>query len=729
MTTVDATDPNRQAALRSIASQVGIELEYWDVQGHLHQAGTESLLGVLRSMGHQADHLADIDALQISNDDARAVEVIEPVVVMDHGGDLVLVVRRPASVPAATVEIAIRLEGGSGEVAVPVGLGDRPGQPTTIGTHRVVEHELVITSREIAGLPFGYHDLEVRGLGPAPAAARLLVAPRQVPRFGPTDRFWGVFAPTYALPGGSGIGAHLGDLGALAERIDSVGGKIVGTLPLLASWLDEPFDPSPYSPISRVFWNELFADLAALPELGALDDARANLEGLATIGHAANAKSRLFDYRHQYGYVHGVLEDLIGAHDRWPDPLRADYAAWRAEHPEVEPYARFRAFASRTGTGWHGWPERQRSGELTDADVDPDLVAFHTYAQYAMSRQLRGLADDLRSRGQRLYLDLPIGVGGDGYDTWVDPGAYAWGAGTGAPPDEFFTEGQDWGLPPVLPTVARRSGHATFAAVLRHHLSVSGVLRLDHVMGFHRLYWVPDGAGARGGVYVRYPSRELYAVLAIEAHRHEAVVVGENLGTVLPEVTEAMADHGLLGMHVLEFNQPDWAGAEPVGADADQLSSFGTHDTPTFAGWVHGFDVDHRHELQLLTDDQAIDERTRRRQQVDNLRGFLGARGLVPDLGARASAADADHALLEAVVRYLGESDAPAVLLSLDDLWLEPNPQNIPGTPADRPNWVQRSPKTLDELFADATVDRLLRAVQDCRLGSHLRAAEGGPTS
>lgn len=729
MTAGDAADPDRQVALRTLASDVGVELAYWDVQGRHHEASTESLLGVLRAMGHRADVLADIDALQVERDAEQATRSIEPVVVMDHGGDLALVLRRPASTPAVRVEVVIAIEGGSAEVVVPVDLADVPGRPTTIGSHPVVEHDLRLATAEIAGLPFGYHDLEIRGLGATAAIARLLVAPRQVPRFGSTDRLWGVFAPAYALPGGTGIGAHLGNLGALAERIDGAGGKIVGTLPLLATWLDEPFDPSPYSPISRVFWNELYADLGALPELAALDDARANLDGLSTIGHAANAKSRLFDYRHQYGYVHGVLEDLIGAHDRWPDPLRSDYAAWRAEHPEVERYARFRAFARATGAGWHEWPDRQRAGDLTAADVDADVVAFHTYAQYAMSRQLGDLAGDLRSRGQRLYLDLPIGVGGDGYDTWVDPGAYAWGAGTGAPPDEFFTEGQDWGLPPVLPDEARRTGHAGFAAVLRHHLQVCGVLRLDHVMGFHRLYWVPQGAGARDGVYVRYPSRELYAVLAIEAHRHESVVVGENLGTVLPEVTEAMATHGLLGMHVLEFNQPDWAGAEPVGADAEQLSSFATHDTPTFAGWVHGFDIDQRHELQLLSDDQAIDERTRRRQQVENLRGYLGARGLVPDVGPRASQTDADHALLEAVVRFLGESEAPAVLLAIDDLWLEPNPQNIPGTPADRPNWVQRSPKTLDELFDDATVDRLLRAVQECRLGSHLRAAEGGTPS
>jgi 4-alpha-glucanotransferase len=724
---MSTADPARQDALRSLAAELGVELEYWDVQGRLHRAGPDALLGILRSMGHRAEDLADVDTIRSEHDLAVAHQVVEPVVVADLGGPVTFVVRLLADRTAGVVEIAVVLEDGAGEITAHVDLREVPTEAKTSGVHAVVEHRVELASDEIRALPAGYHRLEVRGATATTAVAHLLVAPTQVPGFAPGDRYWGVFAPVYALPGGSGIGAHLGQLAGLAERIDSFGGKLVGTLPLLASWLDEPFEPSPYAPVSRLFWNELFVDLAALPEVAALDDARANLDGLRTIGHAANAKSRLFDYRHQYGYVHGVLEAMIGAVDRWPDALRAGYEAWQSSRPDVAHYARFRAYAGQTGTGWQQWPQRPRSGEIGPGDVDPDVVAFHTYAQYAMTRQLGALAGDLRARGQRLYLDLPVGVGGDGFDTWVDPGGYAWGAGTGAPPDEFFTEGQDWGFPPVLPSAARRSGHQAFAAVLRHHLQVCGVLRLDHVMGFHRLYWVPQGAGARDGVYVRYPSQELYAVLAIEAHRHEAVIVGENLGTVLPEVTEAMTRHHLLGMHVLEFNQPDWAGAEPVPADGDQLSSFGTHDTPTFAGWVHGFDIDHRHELQLLSDDQAVAERVRRAQQVDNLRGFLRARGYPVDAGARASRDESDRALLESVVRFLGDSEAPAVLLSLDDLWLEPNPQNIPGTPVDRPNWVQRSPRTLDELFGDDEVVAILRAAQDCRLGSHVRARGGAP--
>lgn len=720
-------DPARQEALRSLAGDLGVELEYWDVQGRRHEASTDALLATLRAMGHEADDLADVDAIRAEHDRDLAHQVIEPVVVAELGAPIAFGLRVPAGRVGGPVEVRIVLEGGTGELVHPVDLRTTPAQPRTYGAHDVVEHHVELADGDALALASGYHRLEVRGASASVAVAHLLVAPAQVPRFAPTDRYWGVFAPAYALPGGSGIGAHLGQLAALAERIDTFGGKLVGTLPLLASWLDEPFDPSPYAPVSRRFWNELFVDLAALPELAALDDLRANLDGLRSIGHAANAKSRRFDYRHQHGYVHGVLEGVIGAIDRWPAGLRAAYETWRAVHPDVERYAMFRAYAQRTGTAWQAWPDGPRTGTIAASEVDPDVVAFHTYAQYAMGRQLHGLADDLRGRGQRLYLDLPVGVGGGGFDTWIDPSGYAWGAGTGAPPDDFFTEGQDWGFPPVLPTAARRGGHRELAAVLRHHLQVCGVLRLDHVMGFHRLYWVPQGAGAKQGVYVRYPSHELYAVLAIEAHRHEAVVVGENLGTVLPEVTQAMTRHGLLGMHVLEFNQPDWAGAEPVPADGDQLSSFGTHDTPTFAGWVHGFDIDQRHQLGLVSDDQAAGERVARRRQVDNLVGFLRARGYPVDAGDRASQDDVDLARLEAVLRFLGDSDAPAVLVSIDDLWLERDPQNVPGTPVDRPNWVQRSPQTLDELLGDDRVAGVLHALQGCRLGSHVRAGGGTP--
>jgi 4-alpha-glucanotransferase len=195
------------------------------------------------------------------------------------------------------------------------------------------------------------------------------------------------------------------------------------------------------------------------------------------------------------------------------------------------------------------------------------------------------------------------------------------------------------------------------------------------------------------------------------------------------EIRDAMTDHGMLGMYVAEFNQPAWAGAELGTPTAGQLATIDTHDTPTFTGWVHGFDIDMRHQLGLVDDDAAERERAERRQQIENLAGFLTARGDLPDGRRPRRGERADDAfsatLLEGLLRFLGDSDAPAVFVALDDLVGETNPQNVPGTMVDRPNWVQRFTMTIDDLVADGRIMALLGALQDCRLGSHLRAREG----
>jgi 4-alpha-glucanotransferase len=286
----------------------------------------------------------------------------------------------------------------------------------------------------------------------------------------------------------------------------------------------------------------------------------------------------------------------------------------------------------------------------------------------------------------------------------------------GAPPDDFFGAGQNWGFPPVSPLVARAQGHRQLAASLRHHLSAAGVLRLDHVMGFHRLYWVPDGVPAGEGVYVRYPADEMFAVLAVEASRRGARVVGEDLGTVPDEVRDALDRYGILGMYVSQFQLPAHGAPIPLPS-SHQVASIDTHDTPTFAAWWRGDDIALRHRLGIHGEDQATDDRGRRDADRAALEQALR------DAGVLQGEAD-ERSVLGALLDVLGASDAATVLVSVDDLVLETDPQNVPGTGSDRPNWVRMLPCTLPELFADPSTEELLRRLQGSRLGAHARAAE-----
>jgi 4-alpha-glucanotransferase len=716
--------------LRDQAVGLGIETSYWDVRGEQRHARDDALVATMAALGVGVDEGGPEAAVTGFLDELRH-EVTDPVVVWGDEplqGHVIVSSRRPP----AFLDLTVRFEGG-GEQAVRLGLDRLPRVPAPEGM-RPLDGEEVRAFALDGPWPVGYHVLAVErggsGLrGPNGGSgdtvlADVLVAPTRVAMLGGHERLWGVLAPVYALAGGGGLGAHVGNLGAVADAIDTVGGKIVATLPLLASYLGAPlYDPSPYAPVSRRFWNELYVDLAALPELAGAPGAADDLSGLSSFGHAANIRAKHFDYRHQYGYVRGVLEQVVGARDDWPVSLRSGFRSFLADHPEVVDFARFRAYGEACGAAWHTWPEAQRNGKIGDGDVEQDVVAVHAFGQYAMARDLDRLNDRLGGRGQHLYLDLPVGASGDGYDTWKDRGVFAWGAGAGAPPDDFFAGGQNWGFPPMRPRVRGNDQLFHFRAVVRHHMAACGILRLDHAMALERLFWVPDGFDAADGVYVRYPREALLAILTIESARHGCVVVGEDLGTVSDTIRQAIDHRGMLGMYVAEFSQPPWDDAPLREPAHRQLASIDTHDTPTFAGWLHGLDVDRRHVLGQLDDDAANDARAERRAQVHNLVAFLTHRGDV----MRGTVEEDERAVLRGLLRFLGDSEAVAVLVSVDDLVGERNPQNVPGTTVDRPNWVQRVRVSGTELATDPEVLPLLELLQGCRLGSHLRAVDDGP--
>jgi len=341
-----ATDEPRVHQLLALALALGIATEYWDVRGNRHHAGVDALLGAIAAMGLDADGLDAVPGLLRDQDEQRLAAVTDPVLVAWAGRPFRFDVRLPDAAPVGTVEVVAELEGGGVEHHLgSVDLASAPTREEARGSGRL---RVVTVDLGPVDLPVGYHAMRLDGPG-LPAgrgSCALFSAPVTGETLDPLDRLWGVFTPAYGLPGGRGLGAHVGDLGTLAARLDLRGGKIIGTLPLLAAWLGAPFDPSPYAPVSRRFWNELYIDLESLPELASSAEAAANLDGLRSIGHAANVKGRHFDYRHQHGYVRGVLEQVVAARDDWAPGHGADLDRFLEHHPDVTDYARFRAHAS-----------------------------------------------------------------------------------------------------------------------------------------------------------------------------------------------------------------------------------------------------------------------------------------------------------------------------------------------------------------------------------------------
>jgi 4-alpha-glucanotransferase len=687
--------------LRELARLYGVETSYHDAMGRRVEAGPESLLAVLRALGAPLESEDDMAEALAERRQELAERVIEPVYVAWDGRAPEMVLRfGPDSGPGSGGRLTCRFDLDGGERwAWEKDLSSLPPAPDGASAGRL----LVLPER----LPTGYHHLRVEHEGRS-GEALVISAPTHA-FAGDGKPLWGVFLPLYALQTRESWGTgDFSDLERLAEWTAGLGGGVVATLPMLAQFLDEPFEPSPYAPASRLFWNELFLDPRRVPELETCAEAKRLLASAEFRREVEELrKDWTVDYGRQMALKRRILEELARQFFAEPSPDRRDaYEAFAESRPELETYAAFRAVGERRGEPWQSWPERLREGTLAPADWDEDDRRYHLWVQWITDEQVSALAREARRRGPGLYLDIPLGVHGSSYDVWRYRDLFAEGIASGAPPDALFTGGQNWGSPPLLPERLRERGYDYLIESLRHHLRYAGLLRIDHVMQLYRLFWIPQDMDASAGVYVRYPVDEMFAVLSVESHRHQAIVVGENLGTVPPEIGEAMDRHDVLGMYVVQYElQPGSQGLRTPPARS--AASLNTHDMPTFRAFWEARDVAELQRLGFFNEDQAREERERRaalRRQI--------LEELPPEerSGERTLAV-----VLRRLLEILAASPARMVLVNLEDLWGEAEPQNVPGTHLERPNWRRKARYTFEEFSTRPEVVDALKRVDAVR--------------
>ena len=629
--------------LTSLAKAMGVHTRYKDGLGRRVMVAPETLVRVCAALGAPVAGPADAAAALRAHRTGRRRGHLPPVLVAWDG------TLPPVTIPRRrAVRAELMLETGG---AVELG---------------VDAHTAQLRARQ--PLPFGYHRLTVAS-SRTTEACTVIAAPEHAWRRPGSRRSWGVGAHLAALRSArSRSMGDLRDLESLCRWVGKLGGDLVMLLPLLPTFNTDDPEPSPYSAVSRLFWSELILDLGdAAPPVsrpGTLDVTRAD------------------------GEVRAALAGI-----RAPDLSTLD--------EELIRYARFRGAQARLGRNWRAWPERARSGTLATDDIDPEEERFHLVAQTMVRGQLDALRRRLETDGLRLGLDLAVGGHPDGYDPWSRQALFGKGMSVGAPPDRGFPSGQDWGFAPVLPEASRREGHRYLAASIAAQASVAGVLRVDHVMAWTRLYWIPHGFALDQGTYVSYPAEELFAILTLESHRHRCEVVGENLGTVPPEIDHALPRHRIWGMYLAQFqaSKPPPV-TPPSGTD---MALVGTHDTPPFAGWLAGVDIEERMRYGLLAEEAVPKVRRERQRAVRRLARHLHSRVKQP------------RDYLAALLVWLGQSDSPLVVPWLEDLWLEEIGVNLPGTrSSQRPNWQRPMARLLDDILTDPEVrtllDRLHRA-------------------
>jgi 4-alpha-glucanotransferase len=696
--------------LAELCRSVGLEISYLGWRGEAVVSQPEAVLALLSALGPGFGfELNGLDGVRAATAvvQQQRWRSASPVVVA-WGGQGVLGVPVQASVDGDW-ELELHLESGRRE--------RRSGRLYELPASGHTEVEGHTLCRRAIVLPIGgelgYHRAEWRTHSPgAHANAQLsgsctiLAAPeRAVPRAG--GRPWGVFAPLYGLRSPrSGATGDLTTMRALRQWVAQKGGAYVATLPILAQFLDEAYNISPYGPASRLFWNELYLENEAPPQLA--PELRAELAAFADSFAAERRRLSTLpqvDYRSQYAWKRAWLDRVAAACEQ-SVAIRQAIDQWAAQVPAYD-YAMFRAFGEMDGASWHSWtPERKNAASGTGGGVpfaasledavgagaDRGRVWSHVVGQWMMHQQLAkdaiGVAATPVSSGAGLYLDLPVGVNGDAYEVWRHRELFVTQASVGAPPDALFLGGQEWGLPPVHPAMSRATGHRYLRDCLRHHMQAAAMLRIDHVMGLHRLYCVPRGFGAKDGAYLRYPKDELYALITLESHRQRCAIVGEDLGTVPDDVPPALARHHIARLFVSQFEMPQAVGKAPRRSPEGVVASFGTHDMATFSGWWHGADLADRRALGLIGELEEQSQLAQRGVECAALLAHVDSAKLAPP-----NLPDEERAMGGAMID-LARSPAEVMLVTLEDLWLERAPQNVPGTYHERPNWLR--PLTVD---------------------------------
>ncbi|MBN1653377.1 MAG: 1,4-alpha-glucan branching protein GlgB [Deltaproteobacteria bacterium] len=543
-------------------------------------------------------------------------------------------------------------------------------------------------------------------------------------------RAFGLWTHLYTINSNTNWGfGDLSDLRALIRWAGNIKAEFVGINPLHALG-NTGGAISPYYPISRLFYNLLYLDISVIPELKHCKEVArtiASSEFQARIKKLREARS--IDYEEVLRAKRPLLQALhrsfIERHRRKQTARGLSYEKFVNERGEsLRDFAtfcllkqRFELDSPRCGD-WRNWPAPYRDPKSPEVEAfrqsHQDEVDFYTYLQFEIEQQLQAVNREATKHGLAIgvYHDLAVGSAPGGSDTWSFAHLFAQGANIGAPPDEFSRQGQDWGLAPLSPQALKEDGFRFWILLLRNALRHGGALRIDHVMGLVRQYWVPSGRSAVEGAYVRYPTADLFGILALESRRNRALIIGEDLGTVPFGFREALAKWSVLGSQVLYFERDAKGAFRPASEYSSAvLVTANTHDLATLPGLWEGKDLEVRREVGHIPDDEQLKAELVERENLrEELLKQLTKHGIISEGWSPSSIAD----LCRVLYTFLSRTPSPLLGLSLDDLGGELDSVNLPGVSNERrKNWTRRLRLSLEEFFVDPSVQLILESIRD----------------
>lgn len=697
--------------LRELASAHGVATEYWDWRGEHVIVRSSTLIAVLRALDVDATTPDSCRAALADHRLAPWRSVLPRYVVLRSGE------RRALDVHVAdgeNVDVWVTLEDGSF-------FGNLRGIDNHVPPLEVDGHWVGEASFELPGdLPLGYHRLHAYSAG-LTHETQLIVTPAWLglpARLG-DRKVWGLATQLYSVRSRRSWG--VGDLTDLAELATWAGTEhdaaFVLVNPLHAAEPVAPIQPSPYLPTSRRFANPIYLRIERIPEYADLDwPARATIDRL---GASLAPGDYLIDRDAAWTAKRAALQTIY-QRGREPGRELAYRAFCRREGAALDDFAAWCAHSEAYGPDWHEWPESHRhprSPAVAEfVRAIPDIVDFYRWLQWLLDEQLAEAQSVARRSGMALGIvhDLAVGVSSTGADSWAWQDELAQGMTVGAPPDAYAQTGQDWNQPPWRPDKLGELAYAPLREMVANALRYSGGLRVDHIIGLFRLWWIPEGVGPTEGTYVRYDHDAAVGILALEAARADAAIVGEDLGTVEPWVRDYLRSRGLLGTSVLWFEFDYDGGGGPLAPERWReycLASVTTHDLPPTAGYLAGDHVRLRNDLGLLTrtlDDELAADQLEQTAWLDAMR----------DRGLLAPDADRD-ATVVALHRALTFAPARLRTLALTDAVGDRRTQNQPGANEGYPNWQvplsgpDGSPISLEDVFTSeraAALAEIMRA-------------------
>lgn len=718
-----------QSVLKQVAEMANLADSYVSAWGDEAQVSDETLTRLLASLGY--DTSSD-DALLKSAEKKHKKDVLDPVLVLRDGEPVEVALN--LGVSARESEFSWRLETEQGEVL------EGYLQSQVVRDERAEGGPLVFALPN--DLAWGYHKLIVsRKRRKKPYEMTLIITPKACFKQSPIEqgkKLWGPSVQLYTLrtQHNWGIG-DFGDLKQLVADISSRGGDFVGLNPIHSLFPANPEGASPYSPSSRRWLNILYIDVSSVPEFAL------SAEAQQTVG-SAEFQQRLQKARdaHWVNYTEvselkmSILPLLFTEFktrhlDKNSDRAQAFLAFVEEGGDSLMHQAAFDALHAELHAedsnmwGWPVFPEKYRTFEspATQKYIKENIEKVHLYMylQWLADCQINDAQSLAEEKGMAvgLYRDLAVGVADSGSETWADEGNLVMDASIGAPPDILGPLGQNWGLPPLNPEVLQATGYDAYIKLLRANMKHCGALRIDHVLGLLRLWWIPKGEDATQGAYIYYPVQDMLAILALESHRYQCSVIGEDLGTVPDEIVDILADAGVHSYKVFFFetSEDDGGFISPKHYAPQSMAALCTHDMPTLRGFWHCDDLKMGQEIGLYPNQEQLnglfDDRLECKQGILD---SVAWHGFLPEgVGRDASQVPMDSYLAEALQLHVAAGSSTLLSVQLED-WLEMDqPVNIPGTVDEYPNWRRKLSMNLDEIFAHEGVNRIASRLTDVR--------------